>query len=84
MRDRTHEEIAASAKNMVLWTMFDNMPMSEYYFARDNLQTLITEVRANALDEAEERVKALGCNENCGCSITIPNVIAAIRGEGAE
>jgi hypothetical protein len=34
------------------------------------------------LDRAVERVQELGCNDNCGCSITIPNATAAIRGEG--
>lgn len=36
------------------------------------------EIHAAALDAARDAVAALGCNDQCGCSVTIPNALAAI------
>jgi hypothetical protein len=42
---------------------------------------VIAKVRADEREQAAQRVEELGCNDACGCSITIPNAAAAVRGE---
>lgn len=44
---------------------------------------LIAKARADEREKAAQRIEELGCSEACGCSITIPNAIAAARGEAS-
>ena len=41
----------------------------------------IAKVRIDEREQAAQRIEILGCNDVCGCSITIPNAAAAVRGK---